>query len=245
VFDPALFDPDEAAAVVAGYAGLLVLGADTPARAAGRLREALGRLDWAERLGFPGRATALRRADALTRLGDPAADAARGQARARLPAATRALAAALRADPDHFAARYLLALCYTQTGATDETYTVAARTSDSGHQFRALATVGTKTTTSPAAALTVRDPPALTSSPGNQTAAVGGSATFTAGAVGIGMKTQWQVSTDGGKTFSTIRGATKSTLTLKKLAAGVYVVRAVFTNAVGITQFASATLTVA
>jgi hypothetical protein len=129
-------------------------------------------------------------------------------------------------------------------GATGETYTFAAQAADSGHQFRALATVGTKTAASPAAALTVLDPPTLTASPTDQTAAVGGSATFTAGAVGIGMKTQWQVSTDGGKTFTTVRGATKSTLTLKKLAAGVYIVRAVFTDAVGITQSATATLTV-
>jgi hypothetical protein len=134
----------------------------------------------------------------------------------------------------------------TIAGATGVTYTFVATAGDSGHLFRASVTTGTRTVPSAPATLTVTDPPAITASPADVTALAGQSVTFTAAATGTGVKVQWQVSTDGGKTFTAIRGATKSALPLKKLTTAVsgLVFRAVFTNAVGVTESAAATLTV-
>ena len=52
------------------------------------------------------------------------------------------------------------------------------------------------------------------------------------------MKIQWQVSTDGGKTFVDVKGANKATLILKNVALSLNgnLYRAVFTNDVGQTQ---------
>jgi hypothetical protein len=136
----------------------------------------------------------------------------------------------------------------TIAGATGVTYTFVAAAGDSGHLFRTLVTTGTKVMPSAPATLTVIDPPTIPANgnPTGQTAVQGQSVTFTAAATGTGVKVQWQVSTDGGKTFTAIRGATKSVLTLKKVTTAVsgLVFRAVFTNAVGIAESATATLTV-
>jgi hypothetical protein len=78
--------------------------------------------------------------------------------------------------------------------------------------------------------------PSITSNPTNQVVAVGQSATFSASASGTPTPTvQWQVSTDGGKTFSEINGATSTTLTLNNvtMAMSGYEYRAVFTNSAG------------
>ena len=57
--------------------------------------------------------------------------------------------------------------------------------------------------------------PAVTTQPANQVANVGDTATFTAAASGSPAPTvQWQLSTDGGASFSNISGATSTTLTL-------------------------------
>jgi hypothetical protein len=131
-------------------------------------------------------------------------------------------------------------------GATGVTYTFTATAGDSGHLFRAQVTSGSKTSFSPPATLTVTDPPALMSSPTDQTGAISQSVVFSAAASALGVKLQWQVSTDGGKTFTAVRGATKTALVLKNLTAAMngLVYRAVFTNAVGVTESATATLTV-
>ena len=63
--------------------------------------------------------------------------------------------------------------------------------------------------------VTVVELPAVTTQPTNQVADVGDTATFTAAASGSPAPTvQWQVSTDGGASFSNISGATSTTLTL-------------------------------
>jgi len=83
-------------------------------------------------------------------------------------------------------------------------------------------------------------------SPADQSAAAGLAGVFSASANDPGAKVQWQVSTDGGRTFTNVRGATKGALLVKKgtpaMNGSVY--RAVFTNAVGVTESATATLTV-
>jgi hypothetical protein len=90
--------------------------------------------------------------------------------------------------------------------------------------------------------------PVITAQPSNQTVTVGQTATFTAAASGSPPPMiQWQVSSDGGKTFSNISGATSTTLTLNAAVAGSSngnEYRAVFTNSLGSTNTSAATLTV-
>lgn len=67
------------------------------------------------------------------------------------------------------------------------------------------------TTTVP---VTVTAPVGTVTNPVNRTVCVGGSTTYTASATGGPVTYQWQVSVDGGLTFSNISGATSSTLSL-------------------------------
>jgi len=94
--------------------------------------------------------------------------------------------------------------------------------------------------------LTVDVAPAVTTNPANQTVSVGANATFTAAASGTPAPTvQWQVSTDGGNTYTNVSGATSTTLTFAATATqngNKY--QAVFTNSVGTATTTAATLTV-
>ena len=83
--------------------------------------------------------------------------------------------------------------------------------------------------------------------PSSVTVNAGRTATFTAAATGSPAPTvQWQLSSDGGNTFSNISGATSTTLTVSSTTASQngYVYHAVFTNNVGSVTTANATLTV-
>ena len=106
------------------------------------------------------------------------------------------------------------------------------------------ATNGTPTSTSTATsscpALTV------TSSPSNTTVTSGQSASFSASATGSPAPTvQWQVSSDGGTTFSDLPGATSTTLTFTaSMSQNSNLYRAVFTNSSGSVTSSAATLTV-
>jgi len=89
--------------------------------------------------------------------------------------------------------------------------------------------------------------PVITTQPSSQTVTAGQTATFTAAASGTPTPTvQWQVSTDGGKTFTNISGATSTTLTLNNVTTAMngYEYEAVFTNSVGTATTSAATLTV-
>ena len=81
----------------------------------------------------------------------------------------------------------------------------------------------------------------------SQTVTAGQSVTFTAAASGNpGASVQWQVSTDGGSTFTNISGATSTTYkvaTTTKSQNG-YLYRAVFTNSLGSADTTAAILTV-
>ena len=92
-------------------------------------------------------------------------------------------------------------------------------------------------------------PPTVTVNPGNRTVAVGDPVVFTAAAVGSPvLSVQWQVSTDGGKTFTNITGNTSAqttTLVFTTYAGQTGTkYRAVFTNSAGVTMTSIATLTV-
>ncbi len=89
--------------------------------------------------------------------------------------------------------------------------------------------------------------PTVTTNPSNQTVTAGSTATFTAAANGNPTPTvQWQVSTDGGKTWTALSGATSNTLTLNNVlfSQNGDEYRAVFSNTVGSSFSNAATLTV-
>jgi hypothetical protein len=88
--------------------------------------------------------------------------------------------------------------------------------------------------------------PAITQSPSNQTVVTGNTATFTAAASGSPTPTvQWQVSTNGGTSWSNISGATNTTYSFTAASGdngNQY--RAVFTNTAGSATSSSAVLSV-
>jgi subtilisin family serine protease len=94
--------------------------------------------------------------------------------------------------------------------------------------------------------VTAQVPPAVTTEPANQTVIVGQTASFTAAASGTPTPTvQWQVSDNGGLSFSDIDGATATTLSFPAaLADNAKLYRAVFTNAAGTATSNTATLLV-
>lgn len=133
-------------------------------------------------------------------------------------------------------------------GATSSQLTlVSAKTSLSGRQYRATFTNAAGKATSTAATLTVQKAPSITGQPSGVTVDEGQSAVFEAAASGFPTPaTQWEVSTDGGGTWSAIEGATQAQLTVAnttRLEDG-YEYRAVFTNAAGTATSNAATLVV-
>jgi hypothetical protein len=137
------------------------------------------------------------------------------------------------------------------SGTTSTTLTLnAVTTAMSGYEYQAVFTNSIGSVTTSAATLTVTTTPvapSITSQPTNQTVTAGQSATFTASASGSPSPTvQWQVSADGGKTFTNITGATNTTLTLNNVTTAMsgYEYEAVFTNTIGSATTRAATLTV-
>jgi hypothetical protein len=89
--------------------------------------------------------------------------------------------------------------------------------------------------------------PAITTQPTSQTVYSGTSASFTAAASGYPVPTvQWQISTDGGKTFAPVLGATTDTLAISGTTSAQNgdEYEAVFTNGSGTATTNPATLTV-
>src|SRR5467141_3288714 len=132
------------------------------------------------------------------------------------------------------------------SGATSTTLSFATASSQNGYQYRVVFTNAAGTATTTAATLTVNTLPAITTQPANQTVTAGQTATFMAAATGSPTPTgQWQVSMDGGVTFSNVSGATSTTLSFTTaLAQNGNRYRAVFTNAAGTATTTAATLTV-
>jgi hypothetical protein len=135
------------------------------------------------------------------------------------------------------------------TGATSTTLTLNnVTTTMSGYEYEAIFTNSAGSATTSAAMLTVNAvAPIITSNPSNQTVTADQSAIFTASAGGSPTPTvQWQVSSDGGKTFTNISGATNITLTLNHITIAMngYEYEAVFTNSAGSAATSAATLTV-
>jgi hypothetical protein len=138
-------------------------------------------------------------------------------------------------------------------GAISATLTLTAVTAaQSGNQYRAVFTNIAGNATTSVATLTVSTTssnvaPKISTNPANQSVASGSNASFMASASGTPPPTvQWQVSTDGGTTFSNVGGATSGTLALTAVTAAQNgnKYRAVFTNSAGSATTSAATLTV-
>jgi hypothetical protein len=101
------------------------------------------------------------------------------------------------------------------TTAMAATLNLAATAGMNNHQYRVIISQGTCSVTSNVAILTVSTSLTVTTQPTNQTACVGSNATFTVAAnsaTTVGY--QWQVSTNGGTSFSNLTGENNATLTL-------------------------------
>ena len=97
-------------------------------------------------------------------------------------------------------------------GATNTTYSFNASQVDNNNQYRAVFTTNGCSATTGAATLTVNQAPAITQQPANQIVCNGELASFTAAASGMPAPTvQWQVSINGGVSFTNIVGETNAT----------------------------------
>lgn len=105
---------------------------------------------------------------------------------------------------------------YTGAGATSPSVTSAAlTTAESGWEVRAVFTNGSGTATTSAATITVLKDvvPKVTVQPAKKTVAPGATVAFGAGASGEPTPTaQWEVSTNGGSTWTNVSGGTATTV---------------------------------
>jgi hypothetical protein len=131
-------------------------------------------------------------------------------------------------------------------GANAASFTFTPNVLQTGYQFRALFANSAGSVTTSAATLTVNTAPVLQSNPVNQSVTAGSSVSFSASVIATPAATvQWQLSTDGGSTWSNISGATSTTYSFAAASTqNGNVFRAVFTNSLGSTTTAPATLTV-
>ncbi len=132
------------------------------------------------------------------------------------------------------------------SGAISTTYNFVTSSADNGKQFHAVFTNAVGTATSSTAVLTVNAGPVITTNPTNLTVNASQTAAFTAAASGNPTPTvQWQVSSDGGSTWSNISGAVATTYSFTTTASdNGKQFRAVFTNTVGSATTNAAALTV-
>jgi hypothetical protein len=130
-------------------------------------------------------------------------------------------------------------------GARSDTLTFVATAAENGDEYHAVFTSKRGTATTSAATLTVDFAPVITHQPSGHSVAVGSKVTLTAASDSNPAATvQWQVSSDGGKTFSDVPGATSATLTFTASSPGVEKYRAVFTNTLGSADTRSVTVKV-
>jgi hypothetical protein len=105
------------------------------------------------------------------------------------------------------------------SGATNATYTINnAGLGISGNKYRVIVTNDCPSTAiSLSATLTVTNPPNIVSEPIAQTICAGGNVSFVAQTSGTVQSYQWQVSADGGTTFTNIQGANSAILNLSNV----------------------------
>ncbi|MBM3158822.1 MAG: T9SS type A sorting domain-containing protein [Bacteroidetes bacterium] len=101
------------------------------------------------------------------------------------------------------------------SGATAATYTVSGVTASmSGNTYRCIVAGQCGNATSSSATLTVNTLPSVVTQPTSLAQCTGTAASFSVGAAGTALTYQWQVSTDGGLTYSNILGETGVTYTI-------------------------------
>jgi hypothetical protein len=94
-------------------------------------------------------------------------------------------------------------------GANTDSYTIASVAANlNNNRFKVIISTQCGTTTSSVATLSVTAPTAITAQPNSTTVCFGQNANFTSNASGVGVTYQWEVSTDGGTTWTPITGAT-------------------------------------
>ncbi|HEV8272575.1 MAG TPA: immunoglobulin domain-containing protein [Chitinophagaceae bacterium] len=134
------------------------------------------------------------------------------------------------------------------TGATSTTLTINSTTAnDAGTYDVVISGTCSPSKTSNQVTLAIQNLISFTTQPQNRTACQNGSVTFTAAATGTITTTQWQVSANGGTTWTDIGGATTTTLTLTNVqpSQNGYRYRLVLSNAgCGAVNSNAATLTV-
>ena len=109
------------------------------------------------------------------------------------------------------------------TGATSATYTIASPTPANNGGYRVVVTGTCNTVTSTCATLLVNTPIAITTQPAAQSVCIPNvnSAMFSVAVTGTAPTYQWQVSTNGGTTYTNITGATAASYTVTPLAVGM------------------------
>ncbi len=129
-------------------------------------------------------------------------------------------------------------------GATATSYAVTATAAISGYEYRAVFNSVFGTAATSPATLTISAAPAITANPTNQAVAAGATANFTASASGA-TSTQWQLSTNGGSTWTNIVGATAASYSVTTSATmSGYQYRVLFSSPSGSATTSAATLTV-
>lgn len=107
------------------------------------------------------------------------------------------------------------------SGANSSTYSVNATTAENNYRYRLIVTNACPSSdTSVAAVLTVTEPASISAQPVSQTLCSGNNASFSVTGNNVNAY-QWQVSTDGGVTFSSITSANAATLTLSNITASM------------------------
>ncbi len=109
------------------------------------------------------------------------------------------------------------------SGATTTSLNLTSvTTSMNGNRYRVVITsCGPAPLNSDAVTLTVNGNASITTQPSNTNACTGGNASISVIASGSNLSYQWQVSTDGGTSWTNISGATSSTLTLTGITSGM------------------------
>ena len=119
-------------------------------------------------------------------------------------------------------------------GATSATYTTAAATASmNNYVYRVVVGGCSGTITSNNATLGVGQPPVINTQPSSATVCEGQASTLTVVSGGQNLTYQWQVSTDGGTTFTDVTGANQSTLDVPGTAGSNSIYRVIVSNACG------------
>jgi len=105
------------------------------------------------------------------------------------------------------------------SGATSASYTVTGVTlTQNGYTYRCVVTGQCGSTNSNVVTLTVNALPAITAQPQSLNLCSGSAASFSVTATGAGLSYQWELSTNGGGTYTPITGATSATYNIASVA---------------------------